>query len=398
MVSPDQLVKRAWALAPVAEIGSCVAGFGGDVYLVGGAVRDLILGRDPVDVDLAIDGDAADLASRLGTASAAPTKFGTLSVQRGLHRYDLARTRGEAYAHPGALPEVEPAGIETDLRRRDFTVNAIALGLHGTRRGEMLSPPGALDDLQSGRLAVLHEASFADDPTRLFRLARYAARLRFEPAPHTRELAAAALAGGALQTISGPRIGNELRLLAAEADPIAAFGSAQDLGLPGTIDAGAAAEALRVLPDDGRPDRVVLACVFRGRSSQKLRDELDGLGFTAAEREAIVEGATASAGLARRLSEATSRSAIAKAVGSAGIETVALALAHSPSAESWQALAWLQELRHLRLQISGEDLLDRGLSQGPAIGTALQAARAALLDGQAPDRESQLAVALRAAE
>lgn len=395
MVSADQLVERARALAPVAEISSCLAGFAGEVYLVGGSVRDLILGRQLIDVDLAVDGDAAELASRFGAASAAPTKFGTVSVRRGGHRYDLARTRGESYTHPGALPDVEPASIETDLRRRDFTVNAIALGLHGDHSGQLLSTSGALDDLESARLAVLHDASFRDDPTRLFRLARYAARLGFVPAPHTRELAAAALADGALGTISGTRIGNELRLLAAEADPIAAFASVQDIGLPWAVDAEAATAALSVLPDDGRPERLILACVFGGRSTAGLREELDGLGFVASEREAIVEGATTSAALARRLSEARSRPEIANAVGMAGIETVALA--HGLRA-SWQALAWLQDLRHLRLQISGDDLLDHGLKQGPGIGMALEAARVALLDGQAPDRESQLAVALRAAQ
>ena len=126
---------------------------------------------------------------------------------------DVAIARAETYAEPGALPEVEPADLGRDLARRDFTVNAIALDLAD---GALAEFPGARDDLRAGRLRVLHDRSFLDDPTRLWRLARYAARLGFEIEPRTRELAEAAVSGGALGTVSGTRIGNELRLALAE--------------------------------------------------------------------------------------------------------------------------------------------------------------------------------------
>ncbi|HWD70559.1 MAG TPA: hypothetical protein VG293_10205 [Solirubrobacteraceae bacterium] len=393
--TPEALVQRALVLPPIAAIQPSVATFAGDVYLVGGSIRDLILGRRFVDVDLAVDGDAGRLAAAIGAPLGAETRFGTVSVELGGHRYDIARTRAEAYEHPGALPVVQEAGIDADLRRRDFTVNALALGLAGTRTGELLSAPRALEDLQAAQLAVLHDRSFLDDPTRLLRLARYAARLGFEPAPQTRALAAVAITNGALDTISATRAGNELRLLAREPDPISAFEAVEDLGLPWAIDAERARSALNVLPDEGRADIVVLACVFGGQDGAQLAAELDRLGFAASDRDSIVEGVTAAEDLAQRLGNAGSRSEIARTVGRSGIETVALA--SSQGAPS-QSLTWLEDLRHCRLQISGDDLIDHGLQQGPAIGRALQVAKDALLDGRAPDREAQLAVALHAAE
>jgi tRNA nucleotidyltransferase (CCA-adding enzyme) len=386
--SDEQLNEHARASPPIGEIAPFVRAFAGEVYLVGGAVRDLILGREIVDVDLAVDGDAARLASELGTPRASQTRFGTITVERNGYHYDLARTRREAYPHPGALPEVEPAGIAADLGRRDFTVNALALALSCPRAAELLAAPGALEDLEARQLAVLHDRSFLDDPTRLLRLARYAARLGFAPSPHTRELAAQAIAGGALGTISGTRIGNELRLLANERDPVAAFEAAAELGLPWRIDAQLARGALRVLPTDGRADLLVLGCALNA-------EELDDLGFTAGDRDTIAEAATRSRGLAERLAETGSRSEIARTVGSFGIETVALA--SSQGAPS-QSQTWLQDLRHQTLDITGQDLIERGIRQGPSIGQALQAATDALMDGTAADRESQLQVALRAAE
>jgi tRNA nucleotidyltransferase (CCA-adding enzyme) len=290
---------------------------------------------------------------------------------------------------------VHPATIDIDLLRRDFTVNAIALGLSGTREGELLAVDRALEDLANRRLSVLHDRSFIDDPTRLFRLARYAARLEFEVSPHARALAADAITSGALDTISGTRIGNELRLLANEPDPIRAFEAAMDLGLPWSLDPYAAAAALTALPPDGRPDLVVVASTFANQPEAKLIAELDHLGFTAPDRDAIVEAAAQAPSLAKRLANTTSNSAVAREVGTAGIETVALASAQGASSQS---LRWLQELRHLKLQITGDDLRKNGLEEGPRIGAALAAAKDALLDGLAPDRDSQLQVALKAAE
>ncbi|HYZ82187.1 MAG TPA: hypothetical protein VE571_13005, partial [Solirubrobacteraceae bacterium] len=160
-----------------------------DVYLVGGAVRDLLLDADPLDLDLVVDGELEPVVQRLGTPARVHDRFETRTLRLDGTTFDLARARRERYEHPGALPTVGPAGIEEDLLRRDFTVNALALGLSGARRGRLLEVPHGWADLEGRRLRVLHDASFIDDPTRLLRLTRYAGRLGFSIEEHTRALA-----------------------------------------------------------------------------------------------------------------------------------------------------------------------------------------------------------------
>ncbi len=371
------------------------------LYLVGGAVRDLLLGGAPIDLDLAVEGDAASLAASLGGDLKVHDRFGTSTVTLDGYTYDIARTRRESYAHPGALPDVEPAPLAEDLNRRDFTVNAIALALAGDTAGELTSAPGALDDLRARRLRVLHDLSFIDDPTRLLRLVRYATRLGFEIEPHTRALADDAISGGAIRTVSGPRVGAELRLLAREPDPVRALRGLRDLGLDTAIHPGFGLEdedlarrALALLPTDGRRDRLALAVAGRGVLAPELAALLDALAFEAEDRDAIVVAATRAGEVASALEAANAPSEIAAAVRGAPMELVALAGALGAEP---QARAWLDTLRRVRLDIDGRDLLVAGVPEGPAIGRGLRAALAAKLDRRASGREQELAEAVRAA-
>ena len=371
------------------------------VHLVGGAVRDLLMGGAPIDLDLVVEGDARAVASALGGELKAFDRFGTATVVLDGFSYDIARARRETYAHPGALPDVEPAPLAEDLLRRDFTVNAIALALAGDDAGALTAAPAALEDLDARRLRVLHDRSFIDDPTRLLRLARYASRLGFEVEPHTRKLVDEAVAGGALTTVSGPRIGNELRLLAREDDRVTALRGLAGLGLDRAIHPGFGIEdedlawaALALLPDDGRRDRLALAVAARGVGAEELAELLESLAFEAEDRDAILIAATRADDVARALEAATAPSEIAVAVAGAPTELVALAGALGPASA---AREWLETLRHVRLAIDGGDLLAAGVPEGPAIGRGLRAALAAKLDGQASGRDEELAAALRAA-
>src|SRR5882757_8206978 len=143
-------------------------------YLVGGVVRDLLLGADGVDLDVAVEGDADRLADIPGYEPERDELFLTGRLQSGEQKIDIAQTRAESYPRPGALPEVLPAPIGEDLARRDFTVNAMAYPL--SENAELIDPHGGLEDLRAGRLRALHDRSFIDDPTRALRAARYAAR------------------------------------------------------------------------------------------------------------------------------------------------------------------------------------------------------------------------------
>ena len=403
VAAADDLLDR-FAKLPAAGPLLDRLGTSDGVYLVGGAVRDLLLGTEPLDLDLVVDGELEPVTARLGTPARSHDRFETATVVLDGFSYDLARARRERYARPGALPTVAPASVGEDLERRDFTVNALALGLGGADRGRLLAVPDGREDLARGRLRVLHDASFVDDPTRLLRLARYSHRLGFAIDEQTSDLAAAAVADGAPASVSGARIGTELRLLAAEPDPVGAFQALAALGVDQTIAAGfgirdpdragLARRALALLPADGRAADLVIAVAALDIPPDTFARQLDEWEFTAPGRERIVAATTRARALARSLHEARRPSAIAAAAGSGPVELVALAGALGPAEP---ARRWLGELRHVTLDIDGNDLLDAGMARGPAIGAGLAAALAAKLDGRAAGPDDELAEALRAA-
>ncbi len=370
-VSDPTLPERARAL-PGLELLAGVRG----VFLVGGAVRDLLRAETPEDLDLAVEGELGPVLARLGEPAARHERFGTATVIVGGRRIDLARTRAESYPRPGALPEVRPAGIGEDLRRRDFTVNTLALDLAS---GELRSVPGAEADVAAGRLRVLHPRSFADDPTRLLRMARYAGRLGFRVEEETGARARAAVCGAALGTVSGPRIGTEVGLLARE--PLAAWAALRELGADEAIvpgfglrDPDLAARALGRLGPDDHPDRVVLALVFAGVEDPHALARR--LGLPAPEPVVAVRG--------------RSRTEVADALRSPEQAAIAAALGGEEEA-GW----WLEEGRRLALEITGDDLRAAGVAPGPEMGRALRAVLAAKRDGEVSGRPAELALALR---
>lgn len=371
------------------------------VHLVGGAVRDALLDGTPVDLDFVVEGDAREVAAmaadHVGGELREHDRFGTARVTVGGHTYDFASARAERYDHPGALPDVSPAGIEDDLRRRDFTVNAMALA---TGSGDFLTVPLALEDLEARRLRVLHDASFEDDPTRLLRLARYAARLGFEEEPHTAELAQQAIDAGALDTVSGPRVGQELRLAAREEDPIAVFGRLREMRLLRAVhpdlgfDADFAGRALAALPTEGRPALVVLAAALRDLPAADAVALAGRLGFDRDETRVAVAVTDRLPSGAHALSAAARPSEIDAVLAGATPEEAALIAAFGAEEP---VRRWIDELRHVTLEIDGDDLRAAGVPKGPGIGAGLAAVRAGRLDGELMTREAQLAAALRMA-
>jgi tRNA nucleotidyltransferase (CCA-adding enzyme) len=397
-----------------------------DAELVGGATRDLLLERTPLELDVVVERDAEKLARRLAAlltaADLAPTRelrqggherFGTAFVTWPGGRIDIATRRAESYPAPGALPRVRPGDLEQDLLRRDFTVNAIAVALSGARAGAMAAPATALDDLQAHALRVLHERSFIDDPTRLLRLGRYRARLGFDVEPQTASLAGQALREGALQTVSGARVGAELRLALGEGDAIASLSSLAELGVlrslrpPLSFDEQLARQALELLPaQDGRADALLLAVLLLRGSHDGADDQLalavslDAWEFPAGDRDRALAAAQRAPALTRALQAAGSRSQEREALRGAPLEALALAgaLAQREGAQQAEraARAWLAELRHVRLAVTGDDLLAAGVTPGPEVGRRLAQLLDMRLDGTVGDsREAQLQAALQ---
>jgi tRNA nucleotidyltransferase (CCA-adding enzyme) len=376
-----------------------------DIALVGGAVRDLLIGRKPRELDVTVAEDSAKLAAELASrlprnASRAPDvtlheRFGTVVVDWIHGRIDIAERRAEDYPYPGALPEVRPGSARDDLARRDFTVNAIALPLGGERRGELEAVDDALEDLAAGRLRVLHEGSFLDDPTRLLRLGRYRARLGFSVERQTARLAAEALAAGSLQTVSGGRIAAELWLAQGEgglpAHPFSAFaelGILTALSLPSPFDEQLLFDSVSLLPPDGVLEILEMAVLFHPASRPTTQqrgaaaDLMVDFEFFAETRERVLSAAFDSHDLAAGLDRTERPSELHGLLADQPVETVGIAgaLASPPGRE--RARDWIERLRHVQLEIDGTDLLDAGVPEGPEVGRRLRQALDAKLDGE----------------
>jgi tRNA nucleotidyltransferase (CCA-adding enzyme) len=222
-----RLLRRLGRLADEEGIG---------LYLVGGVVRDLLLKRNNWDMDLAVEGDGISFArlvmNRYGAGLALFERFATarLVLRDGL-RVDIASTRRESYANPAALPDVRMASLDEDLFRRDFTINAMAIQLNSTYWGQLHDPYGGQRDLKDKILRVLHERSFVDDPTRIFRAIRFARRFGFRLEPNTERLLAQAASTNLVARLSGPRLANEIFALMKEPRPDLAIGRLRRLRL-----------------------------------------------------------------------------------------------------------------------------------------------------------------------
>ncbi len=336
-------------------------------FLVGGAVRDLLLGHGRADIDLVVEGDAEALATRLGAEVVAHERFGTAKLTLDGHQVDIAGARSESYPHPGALPVVEPgADLSADLGRRDFTINAMAIPLRGEPR--LIDPFGGQADLAAKQLRVLHEASFVDDPTRAIRAARYAARFGLALEAETLRL----LRATDLDSVSAERRDAELMRLAEERTAPEGFALLSEWGLLELREGGTELAASAAALLDEEP--------WRGLAPLGRAQLVAALGPTGNELK-LAEARP------ERPSEAVE---IAK-----GSEPVELVLARALGAE-WLD-RYLAEWRDVALEIDGEDLIRAGLRQGPALGRGLKAALRMKLDGELDGREAELAAALKAA-
>ena len=377
-------------------------------YLVGGAVRDLLLGTAMVDLDVAIEGDAraaaTELAERLDGRAVVHERFGTATVRAGTLVLDLATTRRERYERPGALPIVEPAPLEEDLARRDFAINAMAAGLRGDELGRLHDPHLGRSDLELRLVRVLHERSFADDPTRLLRAVRYAGRLQFALDPETEALAAAAIEGHALETVSGARLRDELLDLLREPTGLMALRRLRALGLERALLpwlAGPAARE-RVLSQaiaahqaaaaTGADRALSALAAIAASHRQQGEGWIDRLALPAGERDRVTVSARAAPLLARELRGELRPSAVHALLVGVPPEALSLALALGASHEV--VGRYLAELASARLAITGRDLIAAGIAEGPAIGHALAETLRRKLDGEVSGSESELRLAL----
>jgi tRNA nucleotidyltransferase (CCA-adding enzyme) len=383
-------------------------------YAVGGFVRDLLLGEPNADVDVLVEPDALTLAQAMardaGAAVKLDVRFNTakLSLQDGL-QVDFATARAESYERPGALPEVEPSSILDDLRRRDFTIDAMAVALNPECFGELLDPFGGRGHLERRVLRVLHNLSFREDPTRILRGVAFEARFHFRMDAHTERRAREAIADGAFDTITPERLRRELLRLVRNPRPFGALLRLEELGFLRWLHPRLELDAalLKEIPSalDWWRDR---AGERLDRSAVFLAAVLAPLGAAEAARaagerlrcrptgcRALEEGLRAMREVESRVPLESSPAELTSRLRDLAPESLVLLRAAADRDRRARLDQYLARWRGIRLEITGDDLKALGHRPGPALGEALRATLDARLNGEIAAREEQLAYARR---
>lgn len=362
-------------------------------YLVGGPVRDLILGRRSIDIDVTLEDGASTLARSLakrieGRVRSFP-QFLTYKVTAdGFPEIDITTARKERYRTPGALPIVSAGRLKDDLLRRDFSVNAIALGLFD---GSVHDPANGEPDIRDRLIRVLHDTSFVDDPTRIFRAVRLATRLGFAIEPHTASLMKSAIDAAALGTVSRERVWRELFLAMDEHDAPAVLAALHEqhalevlFGRRGTPDLRAKLDAVRErIERDPNLDRYVIytGLLLRGDASPI---DFDGSGFSQKRARAVLEIANELPRFHEALELAGNerqRFRLYRGVSPEMLTVVAVERPDErPRIERWR------EFKQFTIPLRGNDLEVPG---GPHIAKALERTREAVFNGEIEPDEAR---------
>ena len=378
------------------------------VYLVGGTVRDILLGEPNFDVDVAVEGDAIELARSLADALdgrvRAHRKFGTAVVlYREDERVDVVTARTEFYDAPAALPSVEHATIREDLFRRDFTINAMAVSLKGEDFGRLVDPFGGRRDLEAKTIRILHNLSFIDDPTRIFRAIRYESRYGFRMDDHTQRLARGTIEMGLVGDLSSARLRDELVALLEEGDAGASILRLAELGAGAAIHPHLAAddEAVELLGRMRRLNehygtavpswRLAFAVLARHMPPDEVYAWLRRLKVQRRDLERVAAAVTVGPRILERLRGGSAEPADVVAAAdpyAPDAPLFAMALEERPELDDY-----FRRLRNVQLEVSGSDLAELGLGESPEVGEILAELRRRKLNGQLDGRESELAAA-----
>lgn len=395
------------------DLGRLADQMGLTAHVVGGFVRDMLLGRENLDVDIVVEGDGIEYAEaaaeRLGGRIVVHRRFGTaiLVLSPTMHA-DIASARTEYYARPGALPTVEASSLRQDLLRRDFSINAMAACINPGCFGVVSDPFGGLRDLEKHRIRVLHAMSFVEDPTRVFRAARFEQRYGFEIEPATEALARQCVEMGMLDDVSGARIRAELFEILREEDVVAPLARLAEFG------------ALAHVAADALPEGALEEIASVQRAAGELADTLPG-GFAREHAIALALVAHAERHEAERWARwlrlarvhreaagllAERRDSLLHTLAG-GAEIPASRLHHMLAPFTNEAIVYLyavargrararvekyaRELVHVKAAVSGEDLVALGLTPGPEFSAILDRALDDRLDGVAVGRAAELA-------
>ncbi len=389
-------------VAFIQRAGKTAASQGQGLYLVGGVVRDLLLGQTNLDLDLVVEGNAIELAQHLakinrGKITTHP-RFNTAKLQWNKWSVDLATARSETYAKPGALPTVKPGSINNDLFRRDFTINAMAIELNPSRYGELIDLYGGRDDLEHKLICVLHEKSFTDDATRIWRGLRYEQRLDFQLEPTTIKLLKRDIP--MLDTISGDRIRHEIELVLKEEFPEKVLHRAEELGVlpklsPVLKGNGWLAEkfeqARQISLPNPPPVGLYLALLVYPLTNKETEPLISFLRLPKSLAQTLRDAISIKAKLPSLADPELSRSSIYRLLHSYSLQAVT---ANSLACESPMARRHIQlflnKLRYVKPALTGNDLKRMGIAPGPRMKEILQRLHEARLDGKVKSKKGEV--------
>ena len=391
-----QLPHPAYELARAAAREAEAAGM--RAFLVGGLVRDLLLGRPSLDIDIVVEGDAglpaSALAARVGGSAVTHPRFGTAKVRSGDLAIDLATARTETYAHPGALPSVKPGTIGEDLFRRDFTVNAIAASMAEASFGEVLDPLDGRRDLDAGELRVMHGQSFVDDATRILRAFRYQARFGMRLEAQTAGLLREGVPH--LGAISADRRRHELERIFEEDEPERALDLAGEAGVlaaihPALVWREALSDAFAAARREGKATPgVYLAIVGSALEATEVTELETRLALPRALARPLLDAQRLQASLAELERPGMRRSEVYDALSAYDDEAIAACRFVCDSRIINERLRlYLDDLAAVRPILDGTALKNLGVPEGPSLGALIAELRRARLDGGVATRDDE---------
>ncbi|MFA5317778.1 MAG: CCA tRNA nucleotidyltransferase, partial [Dehalococcoidales bacterium] len=387
----DRLPPALKAIIGVA--GELTRRRGDSLYLVGGVVRDLLLERATFDIDLVTDRDAIGLAGEIaGSTEGKLTvhhRFGTAKIEYPGFSFDFTTARAEDYRHPGALPVVKPGTIRDDLFRRDFTINAMAIRLGTAGYGELIDLYGGLKDLNNKLIRILHDKSFIDDATRIWRALRYQQRLDFKIESGTLNLLKRDIA--MLDTVSGDRIRYELECVFNETEPEKALREAARLGvlqkLHPALNTNEIPEAFRQAREVSQPKppdfTMYLALLANSLSGPEADQLISYLHLSKPAAKTLRDSIHLKSRLLELNKTGIKPSKVYRLLNGLTLTSLAASALIAPDSARQQIERYLNGYRYVRPALNGNDLLTLGIEPGPRMTKILARLRAARLDGEA---------------
>ena len=378
--------------------GKAAEDSGDKLYLVGGTVRDLLLKRSSLDIDLALEGNAVkfarQMAAETGEKLTIHQRFSTANFRHGEFTVDVATARRETYAHPGALPTIKPAKIKDDSGRRDFSVNAMAVDLSPSAFGQLLDFHGGMSDLDKKLIRILHKKSFIDDATRIFRAIRYEQRLGFTIEDVTERLLRKNIA--MMNSLSGDRLRNELELLLREERPEKTLYRADELGVLHQINRSLKSNSW--LADrfaEARDRYIASPSLYFALLSYDLDREnaeaiSDRLNLSGDWKRIVLGVAKINEDIHKLADPAIPASTVYRFLKRYPVEAVsACFLSNESRVVRSQIERYLKDLQYVQIRLDGNKLKGMGIEAGPRLGRILKALQDAKLDGLADTKEEE---------